>query len=302
MLTAQQAAEIERARRVRTPSPEPSKSARRTPREPPHAHEESLGSEQLARLDAIVRGAEKPEKLEAKSPALSDVSTAPSPGAALAWASFSSEACDESLVASPVALSPSAWRSSYPSLGSAGHADRTCRPCAFARSTAGCKFGAECNFCHLVAEHPESVRMRPCKGERWVPKGAGRVVSLQLGCSLVADFGGRWPGRRRAPRLGLSCPEGGSQRGRPRASVSAPEARILSCGPVGREGAKPCATCAGMRVHVWAAACMEASVYSGTRVRVMARPCLRLCFSLCMRERERGARVMARPCFAPSVE
>mmetsp|Transcript_33769 Transcript_33769/g.97033 ORF Transcript_33769/g.97033 Transcript_33769/m.97033 type:complete len:297 (+) Transcript_33769:113-1003(+) len=52
------------------------------------------------------------------------------------------------------------------SIGSQGHATGDCRPCAFARSNAGCKFGASCRFCHIVAEHPESVRVRPCKGKR----------------------------------------------------------------------------------------------------------------------------------------
>mmetsp|Transcript_29449 Transcript_29449/g.83928 ORF Transcript_29449/g.83928 Transcript_29449/m.83928 type:complete len:268 (-) Transcript_29449:32-835(-) len=52
------------------------------------------------------------------------------------------------------------------SVGSAGHATRECRPCAFARSSSGCKFGTDCHFCHIVEEHPESVRVRPCKGKR----------------------------------------------------------------------------------------------------------------------------------------
>lgn len=52
------------------------------------------------------------------------------------------------------------------SVGSQGHATRTCRPCTFARSTVGCKFGADCQFCHEVADHPEAVRVRPCKGKR----------------------------------------------------------------------------------------------------------------------------------------
>eukprot|EP00429_Kryptoperidinium_foliaceum_P084267 CAMPEP_0176233934 /NCGR_PEP_ID=MMETSP0121_2-20121125/26076_1 /TAXON_ID=160619 /ORGANISM="Kryptoperidinium foliaceum, Strain CCMP 1326" /LENGTH=368 /DNA_ID=CAMNT_0017573335 /DNA_START=57 /DNA_END=1164 /DNA_ORIENTATION=+ len=52
------------------------------------------------------------------------------------------------------------------SVGSQGHASGSCRPCAFARSAAGCKFGAECQFCHEVADHPEAVRVRPCKGKR----------------------------------------------------------------------------------------------------------------------------------------
>jgi len=52
------------------------------------------------------------------------------------------------------------------SVGSQGHATRDCRPCAFVRSAAGCKFGTACNFCHVVGEHPEAVRVRPCKGKR----------------------------------------------------------------------------------------------------------------------------------------
>lgn len=52
------------------------------------------------------------------------------------------------------------------SIGSIAHAEKQCRPCAFARSSAGCKFGMLCNFCHIVAEHPEAVRARPCKGKR----------------------------------------------------------------------------------------------------------------------------------------
>jgi len=52
------------------------------------------------------------------------------------------------------------------SVGSQGHAQRKCKPCAFARSVPGCKFGAACCFCHVVADHPEQVRVRPCKGKR----------------------------------------------------------------------------------------------------------------------------------------
>eukprot|EP00429_Kryptoperidinium_foliaceum_P064997 CAMPEP_0176066638 /NCGR_PEP_ID=MMETSP0120_2-20121206/33257_1 /TAXON_ID=160619 /ORGANISM="Kryptoperidinium foliaceum, Strain CCMP 1326" /LENGTH=429 /DNA_ID=CAMNT_0017400247 /DNA_START=16 /DNA_END=1302 /DNA_ORIENTATION=- len=58
--------------------------------------------------------------------------------------------------------SPGAW----PSIGSMGHATRNCRPCAFTRASMGCKFGEQCNFCHMTADHPEVVRARPCKGKR----------------------------------------------------------------------------------------------------------------------------------------
>mmetsp|Transcript_97553 Transcript_97553/g.281506 ORF Transcript_97553/g.281506 Transcript_97553/m.281506 type:complete len:218 (-) Transcript_97553:218-871(-) len=80
------------------------------------------------------------------------------------WSSFDSEEGDGASNLSP--LPSIALTSFLPSLGSAGHATRTCRPCAFARSAAGCKRGAACTFCHVISEHSESVRARPCKGKR----------------------------------------------------------------------------------------------------------------------------------------
>jgi len=53
-----------------------------------------------------------------------------------------------------------------PSVGSREHAAGTCRPCAFARSHAGCRFGVSCNFCHVAEGHLAKERSRPCKGKR----------------------------------------------------------------------------------------------------------------------------------------
>jgi len=51
------------------------------------------------------------------------------------------------------------------SIGSQGHQEGTCKPCAFSRSSAGCKFGSACAFCHLPS-HAKAARLRPCKGKR----------------------------------------------------------------------------------------------------------------------------------------
>eukprot|EP00441_Pelagodinium_beii_P034009 CAMPEP_0197643230 /NCGR_PEP_ID=MMETSP1338-20131121/16627_1 /TAXON_ID=43686 ORGANISM="Pelagodinium beii, Strain RCC1491" /NCGR_SAMPLE_ID=MMETSP1338 /ASSEMBLY_ACC=CAM_ASM_000754 /LENGTH=153 /DNA_ID=CAMNT_0043216461 /DNA_START=86 /DNA_END=547 /DNA_ORIENTATION=- len=49
--------------------------------------------------------------------------------------------------------------------GPAGnHADGTCTPCKFFRSTTGCQKGSECNFCHF--RHERKPRSRPGKSDR----------------------------------------------------------------------------------------------------------------------------------------
>jgi len=53
-----------------------------------------------------------------------------------------------------------------PSIGSQGHSAGRCKPCAFVRAAAGCKYGELCSFCHVLEEHPEAMRSRPCKGKR----------------------------------------------------------------------------------------------------------------------------------------
>mmetsp|Transcript_101258 Transcript_101258/g.292828 ORF Transcript_101258/g.292828 Transcript_101258/m.292828 type:complete len:243 (-) Transcript_101258:61-789(-) len=61
---------------------------------------------------------------------------------------------------------PSDLNECMPSLGSLKHALGTCRPCAFARSSQGCKSGTACLFCHFPMEHQQQMRSRPCKGKR----------------------------------------------------------------------------------------------------------------------------------------
>jgi len=46
----------------------------------------------------------------------------------------------------------STQRRSVPSLGSAGHADGKCRPCAHNWRSTGCAKGADCSFCHVCDE------------------------------------------------------------------------------------------------------------------------------------------------------
>jgi len=105
---------------------------------------------QLPHLDAILRGVATPSALGSLA------STAVATPKAQRWSDDNGSDDDAATTASAAS----------PSVGSAGHAAGSCRPCAFARSSSGCKFGAACNFCHLVSEHPESMRMRPCKGKR----------------------------------------------------------------------------------------------------------------------------------------
>mmetsp|Transcript_63431 Transcript_63431/g.182591 ORF Transcript_63431/g.182591 Transcript_63431/m.182591 type:complete len:374 (+) Transcript_63431:141-1262(+) len=54
----------------------------------------------------------------------------------------------------------------FASAGSRGHDEGLCKPCAFVGSEAGCRFGVDCRFCHVRAEHVKAARMRPCKGKR----------------------------------------------------------------------------------------------------------------------------------------
>lgn len=47
------------------------------------------------------------------------------------------------------ALEPVLGSASLPTVGSAGHHFRKCKPCAFAWKESGCQSGASCKFCHL---------------------------------------------------------------------------------------------------------------------------------------------------------
>merc|ERR1712048_259392 len=55
--------------------------------------------------------------------------------------------------------------SSVPSVGSARHFIRRCKPCAFVHTVKGCAEGANCQFCHLCPPG-EKRRRDPRKKER----------------------------------------------------------------------------------------------------------------------------------------
>jgi hypothetical protein len=62
--------------------------------------------------------------------------------------------------ASPPADGP--LPSGLPSIGSVGHANKTCKPCAFFHSK-GCASGAACQFCHLCDAGEKKVRKKDQK-------------------------------------------------------------------------------------------------------------------------------------------
>merc|ERR1719456_2022481 len=60
------------------------------------------------------------------------------------------------------ALEPVVGFAGIPTIGSAGHALRKCKPCAFAWKESGCQSGASCKFCHLC-DPAEKKRRRKAK-------------------------------------------------------------------------------------------------------------------------------------------
>jgi len=60
------------------------------------------------------------------------------------------------------ALEPVVRFTAIPTIGSAGHALRKCKPCAFAWKESGCQSGASCKFCHLC-DPAEKKRRRKAK-------------------------------------------------------------------------------------------------------------------------------------------
>jgi len=201
--------ELGARRRLRSAQPA---FGRRSP-EAPH-RDEAAALAQLQQLDAIARGGATPEPIAATPASAVDAATSPHKEEAMAprWSSFATDEGDGETPStmcgstSPTSLGRFGTVSDEsPSLGSAGHAEGTCRPCAFARSTSGCKFGAACNFCHLVSEHPESVRMRPCKGKRERYKRTMAAIESRIaqdpdlltsGCLNLPSFVDRSPQAR----------------------------------------------------------------------------------------------------------
>jgi len=60
------------------------------------------------------------------------------------------------------ALNPAVGIAAIPTVGSAGHGFRKCKPCAFAWKESGCQSGASCTFCHLC-DPAEKKRRRKAK-------------------------------------------------------------------------------------------------------------------------------------------
>eukprot|EP00930_Biecheleria_cincta_P085951 TRINITY_DN75312_c0_g1_i1.p1 TRINITY_DN75312_c0_g1~~TRINITY_DN75312_c0_g1_i1.p1 ORF type:complete len:169 (+),score=23.61 TRINITY_DN75312_c0_g1_i1:36-509(+) len=75
-----------------------------------------------------------------------------------------------------------------PSVGSKQHSAKACSPCVLLLSTAGCKAGASCNYCHMP-HPPENKRNRPSKLKRerykqLIQRGAGRTKADDTKVSL----------------------------------------------------------------------------------------------------------------------
>eukprot|EP00929_Paragymnodinium_shiwhaense_P049357 TRINITY_DN248_c0_g1_i3.p1 TRINITY_DN248_c0_g1~~TRINITY_DN248_c0_g1_i3.p1 ORF type:complete len:236 (-),score=63.09 TRINITY_DN248_c0_g1_i3:332-1039(-) len=63
----------------------------------------------------------------------------------------------------PQIAPPAVGGSELPSLGSAGHDDGICRPCAYFWKDAGCSNGASCTFCHLCGPLEKKRRQKEKK-------------------------------------------------------------------------------------------------------------------------------------------
>jgi len=71
---------------------------------------------------------------------------------------------DDEAAAVPAATPPPLPTGPLPSPGSAGHAQGTCKPCAFLH-TKGCANGAACQFCHLCDPEEKKRRKREQRGQ-----------------------------------------------------------------------------------------------------------------------------------------
>jgi len=60
-------------------------------------------------------------------------------------------------------LSPQVGTSEVPTVGSIGHAEGRCKPCAFRWKGLGCSNGANCSFCHLCGQDEKKRRQKEKK-------------------------------------------------------------------------------------------------------------------------------------------
>lgn len=87
-----------------------------------------------------------------------DTAARPPPSPALEVARALGTA-DAAACAGPVPAMPSLESPALPSVGSAGHDQRQCKPCAFMH-TKGCSSGADCQFCHLCGPGEKQRRQK----------------------------------------------------------------------------------------------------------------------------------------------
>lgn len=65
-----------------------------------------------------------------------------------------------------------------PSIGSAGHEQRKCKPCAFINMDRGCQSGADCTFCHLCPPGEKKVRSKDRRKAAWDRRSKRDAASL----------------------------------------------------------------------------------------------------------------------------
>jgi len=102
-----------------------------------------------------------------------DRSRTPSPPAISRWAVGAAKA-----PLTPPPLAPAPGSLELPSVGSAGHADGSCKPCAFAHA-GRCANGPGCSFCHLCGPDERKRRRR----EKLQASKAGRESRREAGAS-----------------------------------------------------------------------------------------------------------------------
>lgn len=76
----------------------------------------------------------------------------------------------------------------FPSEGSKGHANSTCKPCMFVHTAIGCYKGVGCTFCHF---HHKGHARRPCKAKReryrkLIEATGERLRQLEEAASIVS--------------------------------------------------------------------------------------------------------------------
>jgi hypothetical protein len=86
--------------------------------------------------------------------------TAGRPAGVLELASLIAEPCEDTTAA---ALDPRLGNPDMPTVGSAGHSNEQCKPCAFFWKSAGCENGIDCEYCHLCDRSEKKRRQKEKK-------------------------------------------------------------------------------------------------------------------------------------------